>query len=250
MERFASFDGVEIAYQIVGSGPPVLMLHGFASSFYGNFVVNGVSGAIVASGRQVIAPDARGHGRSEKPHDPSAYDDDAMVHDAIALLDELGIDSVDVVGYSMGAMASARVVARDPRPRSVVLGGIGGDGVPPRPAGRLATALLAEEPDAISHPVAKGFRQFADLTKADRVALAAVDKSDSMRSPIAFDRITVPALVLVGDKDQLIGSASELADRLPASRLVVLPGDHLSVVGHEGFARTIVRFLAEVSPVG
>jgi len=95
MARFASFDGTELFYDIEGKGAPVLLLHGFASSATANWRAPGVVGALVEAARQVISLDARGHGRSAKPHGPSAYADDAMIRDAQALLDHLGIERVE-----------------------------------------------------------------------------------------------------------------------------------------------------------
>ena len=109
MERFTSFDGVGLAYTVVGSGPDVLLLHGFAADAHGNWIGPGIRDAIVATGRRVVAYDARGHGASDKPHDVAAYENDAMRRDAQALLDFLHIERVDVVGYSMGAIVSSRL---------------------------------------------------------------------------------------------------------------------------------------------
>ena len=64
METFASFDGVEIAYTVAGAGPDALLMHGFASNAQNNWFGPGVADKIVASGRRVIAYDARGHGVS------------------------------------------------------------------------------------------------------------------------------------------------------------------------------------------
>ena len=106
MERFASFDGTTIAYRDEGAGRPVLLLHGFAADQHANWTQPHVVDALVDAGHRVLAPDARGHGASEKPTDPARYADDAMVRDARALLDHVGVDAVDVVGYSMGALVS------------------------------------------------------------------------------------------------------------------------------------------------
>src|SRR5688500_7194515 len=102
MDQAESFDGTTIAFRAEGDGPTVLLLHGFAADHHLNWVGPGVFDAVVASGRRVIAPDARGHGRSDKPHDPAAYADDTMVRDVRAVLDHLAVESLDVVGYSMG----------------------------------------------------------------------------------------------------------------------------------------------------
>jgi pimeloyl-ACP methyl ester carboxylesterase len=269
MERFVSFDGVEIAYAtfdpvapvpVSTSGPlgvssryqngwgprPVLLLHGYASTHRANWVRTGVVDALAASGRPVVAIDARGHGQSGTPHQPHAYDGDAMVADARALLDHLALDAVDVVGYSMGAMVALRLAAADGRVRSVVLGGVGGDGRPPRPGGVLSKAMLASSSKEIENRTARAFRMFADLTGADKEALAAIDRSDSMRSEVDFDAIVVPALVLVGEKDTLIAPPEELVARLPDARLVRVPGDHLSCLRNGEVTTEILRFLDEV----
>ncbi len=138
MDRFASFDGLEIAFTVMGTGPDTLLMHGFAADAAGNWIAPGVAGAMVAAGRRVILYDARGHGASGKPHDAAAYENQAMVHDASALLDHLGITAVDVVGYSMGAIVATRFVPTEPRVRSLVLGGIGGRLVSGRPLDRAA----------------------------------------------------------------------------------------------------------------
>ncbi|HVP31777.1 MAG TPA: alpha/beta fold hydrolase [Myxococcota bacterium] len=248
MDRFVSFDGTPIAYLERGSGPAVLLLHGFAADHRINWVRPGVIDALVGAGRRVIATDARGHGASGKPHDPAAYANGAMVRDARALLDHLALESVDLAGYSMGGMVSARVAAADRRVRSLVLAGVGGDLIPPRRGGAespLAKALLADDPATISNPTAKAFRVFAQATGADRVALAAIERSDALRSAVDFDAITMPTLVVAGAGDVLIQPPQALAERLPRARLRLVAGDHLSAVNDPVFAAAIVEFLEE-----
>jgi len=250
VEEVRSFDGTPIAFAVEGRGPAVLLLHGFAADHRANWRAPGVIAALVAAGRRVIATDARGHGASGKPHDPAAYADGAMLRDAQVVLDQLGVERADVVGYSMGAMVAARLACVEPRTRALVLGGVGGDATPRR-SGRespLAEALLAEDPAAIRDPIAKGFRVFAERMRADRAALAGIERSNALRTPVRFDAIGVPTLVLAGDADALIGPPEELVARLPRARLERVPGDHLTAVGHPGFARAIVRFLEENSP--
>jgi len=245
--RFASFDGTKIAYLDIGEGPPVLLLHGFAAEAATNWVRPGVVDALTAAGHRVIALDARGHGSSDKPHDPGAYGDNAMVRDAAALLDHVGVDEVGVVGYSMGSFVAARLVAGDLRARSLVLGGVGNDLV--RAEGHddtIATALSADDPTTIDNPVGRAFRAFADSTGADRLALAAVARSGQFAEPAALGDIAVATLVLCGENDLLVGSPHDLAAAIPGARTRIIPGDHLGAVVDPQFAPAIVDFLADV----
>src|SRR3989440_11465834 len=114
MEQLTSFDGTRLAYEDDGAGALVLLLHGFAGDHIVNWVRPGVVDALVAAGYRVVAPDARGHGASDKPHDPAAYEGDAMTRDARLVLDASGADAAFVVGYSMGAMVGARLAAGEP----------------------------------------------------------------------------------------------------------------------------------------
>lgn len=249
MPRFASFDGTELAYEVEGEGAPVVLLHGFAADGAGNWVAPGVVKALVEAGRQAIRLDARGHGDSDKPHDPSAYADDAMVRDVRALLDHLGITRCDVVGYSMGSMITSRLATVEPRVRSIVLGGVGSGLARPRPEGArlaIADALEADDPDAIADPTAKGFRRFADSTGADRLALAAIQRSSRFTDEPALGSISAPTLVLTGDQDTLVGKPEDLAELIPGAKFRILKGDHLGVVRDPDFPRAIVDFLAEV----
>jgi pimeloyl-ACP methyl ester carboxylesterase len=251
VSTFSSFDGTTLAYETSGSPgerPPVILLHGFAADSNANWVLPGVVGALVGAGRYVVAPDARGHGRSQKPHDPEAYAGDAMVRDARSLIDHLGADQVDVCGYSMGALTTYALAASEPRVRSAVLGGMGaqlGSRSMAERAPRIADALLADDPDTITNPVAKAFRAFADSTGADRRALAAIQRS--ARAPMADGTaITVPTMVIVGDADTLVGSPQELASRIPRATVEVVSGDHLTAVFDPRFATAIVAFFDRV----
>lgn len=248
MEKFASFDGSEIAYLDTGEGPTVFLLHGFAADHHLNWVGPGVVGALVASGRRVIAADARGHGGSAKSHDPAAYAGDAMVHDARALMDHLGVEQVDVVGYSMGSMVSARLVPMEPRARSLILGGVGarlGGDRRPMNRGRVADALSVDDPSTIDDPGARAFRAFADISGADRLSLAAIQRAP-LGEPASLGEIEVPTLVLTGDKDELVGPPEPLAARIPGATFKVISGDHLSAVNDPAFPRSIVEFIESV----
>ncbi len=229
---------------------PVLLLHGFASDHSGNWVAPGVVDALVAADRRVIAPDARGHGASGKPHDPAAYANDAMVRDAEALLDHLHLDAVDVVGYSMGAIVAGRLAPVEERVRSLVLGGVGGrvraDRRNTDRAG-IADALVVEDQRSVQDPAARVFRRFAERRGADRLALAAIQRAP--HPPSRIDEISVPTLILVGADDALIGPPEQLAARIAGARVRVVGGNHLTAMYDPEFAAAIVDFLAVSGPI-
>lgn len=259
-------DGVPIAYDVAGEGPAVLLHHGFAADSTLNWVQPGVVDALLAAERRVITFDARGHGRSGKPHDSRAYDGMVMVDDVRGLLDHLKVEAIDAVGYSMGGLVTAALMVTEPRVLSAVLGGVGrrlvlsssGAGLD-GPGGEsggdadlafgvIAEALEVEDPADITDEQGRNFRAFADITGADRRALAALQRS--RRSPsVELSTVSVPVLVLAGDRDDLVGDPAELAAAIPGAELVVVEGDHLQAVFDPAFTSAIVEFLARVSPV-
>ena len=124
---------------------------------------------------RVIAFDNRGHGQSEKLYEPERYGAPIMAEDARPLLDHLGIERADVIGYSMGARIAAFLVLKHPeRVRSVIFGGLGINMVRGMVGtGPLAKALEAKSIDDVTNDTARSFRAFAEHTRGDLGALAA-----------------------------------------------------------------------------
>ncbi|MEV0898772.1 alpha/beta fold hydrolase [Actinoplanes sp. NPDC049802] len=252
MPTFQATDGVEIYYQQweqESALPPVLLHHGFIADGLTNWVLPGVVSALTAAGRHVITIDARGHGRSGKPHDPSFYGESRMAADVATLLDLLGVETVDVAGYSMGAVVSLILTTRDARVRRLVIGGVGSavvelGGVDTRiiPAADFREAFETGDPATITSPAAAGFRSFVDAVGGDRTALAA-QAAALHREPIPLDTITVPTLVLAGRDDVLAGRPEILAKAIPDARLAVIDGDHLGAVRVPAFTGELLAFL-------
>jgi len=119
--------GVKIHYHDIGSGEPVVLVHGFASTAEHNWGGTGWISALSAKYR-VIALDVRGHGLSDKPHEREAYGYASMGADVTRLMDHLGIARAPLIGYSMGAsIAIELMLTRPGRFRAIVLGGIAYD---------------------------------------------------------------------------------------------------------------------------
>jgi pimeloyl-ACP methyl ester carboxylesterase len=233
----------------LAEGPPVVLHHGFAADAHLNWVRPGIVAALLAAGRWVVTVDARGHGRSDRPHDPGRYGEGRMAADLRAVIDQLGAGEVDLAGYSMGAVVAARLATEDRRIRRLVLGGVGGGltirtpGDGRRPAGPvIADALEADDPSTIPNRLTAAFRSFAESTGADRLALAAVARAIDA-SPIAFDRITAATLVIVGRRDELARRPDLLAAAIAGARLRITAGDHLGAVAQPAFAKALVDFL-------
>jgi pimeloyl-ACP methyl ester carboxylesterase len=244
---FASFDGVKLHYEAIGDGPPVVLLHEFAADSIVNWVKPKVVAALVDAGWQAITLDARGHGRSDKPHDGAAYADGAMVRDAAALFDHLGIEAAPVVGYSMGALTALRLAAVDRRVTRAVLGGVGLRMVRPDQSEmqELVDGLVADDPATIDSSKGRAFRRFAESTSADRHALAANMVGQMATGPIDLSKPTLPMLLISGDEDFLGGPPGELAASLPNARVQTISGDHLTAITDPRFRDAIVAFIKE-----
>jgi pimeloyl-ACP methyl ester carboxylesterase len=248
---FKGFDGVDLYYEDDGAGPPVVLLHGLSSDTEGNWKAPGIWSSLVDAGRSVIGFDARGHGRSAKPHEREAYGGDAMVRDVGALLDHLELTEVDLVGYSMGASTALQFAGKDHRLRRLVLGGIGGDpkewDSPDSPRAairkRWLAGLEADDPESLEDPVARRARRVFEARGNDLEAIAALLRADRVHlsADMASEDVTVPTLVVCGDRD---ASPTELAAALPDAEALVLEGDHESVVANPELAKAIVGFLA------
>jgi pimeloyl-ACP methyl ester carboxylesterase len=245
--------GVKIHYEIAGNGPPIVLVHGLASRLQGNWGQFGWIDFLTAAGRQVIGLDLRGHGSSDKPHDPALYTGTLMADDVIAVMNAVGLDRADVMGYSLGGWLTASLLSRHSgRFNSAVVGGSGA--APSRDPSRRAEAVAAfeaDDPSTIRSAIARGMRQFAEDRGNDLDALAALMRATwTPASEAALRQLALPVLVVVGDQDPALEAARELADIVPGARLEILPGtDHGGASGHPGYKRAVGEFLAEVSPV-
>jgi 2-succinyl-6-hydroxy-2,4-cyclohexadiene-1-carboxylate synthase len=240
-------DGLRLHVAVSGSGPALVMLHGFTGSestwkpFRSVFAVS----------HTVVAIDLPGHGRSSVPNDPDRYRLGRFADDLATVLDELEIDSATILGYSMGARAAMRFAATN---HELVAGLIlesaspGISGEPDRAERRLADCALADsiERDGIgafvdhweSLSLWDSQRSLSDETRAalrtQRLSGDPNGLANSLRGagagvdePVVdqLGELNVPALLIAGELDaKYVQNATTLAAALPDARLVIVPG--------------------------
>lgn len=244
-EFFVATDGVRLAWHELGDGRPVVLLHGYVSSADMNWIRFGHAEKVAAKGFRVIMPDLRGHGQSDKPHDPALYGPDILTDDGFELIEQLALSDYDLGGYSLGARTVARMLARGARPQRVVFSGMGLEGLihTSRRAGHfrhILSNLGSFKPGSAGYNV----QAFVKTTKSDPVALVNILNSFTDTPEQVIRAIRQPTQVLCGDEDQDNGSAPALAEALPNGILDLVPGGHMSAVTKPELGHALARFLA------
>jgi pimeloyl-ACP methyl ester carboxylesterase len=265
-DAFFDANDVRIRYVQQGTGEPVVLVHGYTSWFEQNWhrATNGVFENLARDYR-VIALDCRGHGKSDKPHDPKQYGAE-MAHDVIRLLDHLGIRKAHLVGYSMGTRVALRLLVEQPeRFSSATLAAGGGQVGWSRADEELAEREAAEmerremrslmlrlRPPDLPQPTEDDLRSLAAsvLTGQDVRALAAVRRGYAgfAVTPAQAKAVTVPLLGLVGSADPARTDLQKFQNLQPSLKLVILDGaTHgapRAAVGHAEFLPALRAFLA------
>ncbi len=246
MPTFQS-EGIEIAYESHGEGPPIILVHGFASNGQVNWVDTGWVEALTEAGYRAITIDNRGHGQSEKLYEPDYYPAREMAHDVVNLIDHLELGSAVLMGYSMGARISAFAAIDAPeKVTAVIFGGLGINMIRGMSdSEEIIEGLLAPSLSEVTHKTARQFRIFADHTGSDRKALAACMASSRARiSEEDVRKVSVPALVAVGSDDDVGGAPEPLAEMMEKGEaLVIERRDHMRATGDPQFKAGVLAFL-------
>lgn len=244
-ERFASFDGVELALHRLGEGKPVVLLHGLFSDANTNWIRFGHAQRLADAGFAVMMPDLRAHGHSAKPHDPAAYPPDVLVRDAQALIEHLALADYDLGGFSLGARTAARSVIEGLEPRRLVLAGMGLEGLAGWARRSPFFIDAIDRFDDVKHGDPAFFAvAFMKTQKVDRVAARLLLQSVEDIDAGELAAVSMPTLVVSGDKDRDNGSPQALAEALPDGRLEQVPGTHMSSVTEPALGEAIAGFLA------
>lgn len=247
---FLGRDGLPLVYREVGAGRPLILLHGFFSTAYVNWIRYGHAAALAAAGHRVIMPDLRGHGDSAKSHNSEAYPPDVLATDAFALLTALGIDAADpaaydLAGYSLGGRTVVRALVRGARPGRAIVAGMGLSGIT---AANERTAYFQHVLTNLgSHEPRSGAwmaEAFLKTVGGDPEALLGVTRTFVDTPATDLAAIEVPTLVLLGDADDDNGSGKDLAAALPNGSYATVPGNHMSAVTKPELAAAMVEFLA------
>lgn len=249
MTEFASAaDGTAIAYETLGEGAPVVLVHGFGASRTITWSNTNWYQMLLSARRRLVAIDCRGHGQSGKPHDQPSYEEGLMASDILAVLDALGIAQPDVMGYSMGGYLAIRLMYDSPhRVRRAVLAGVGETyfRASRERAEIIAQGLLMEDPSRIVDREAMAFRTFGERAGNDLVALAAcIRRPRHVFEPSELSGITHPVLVICGEVDDTSGPPELLANAFPNGRAVTVPRrNHHSTVGDHVYKDAALEFL-------
>ena len=243
-------DGVALAYERLGEGPAIILVHGFGSSRMQNWKSTGWYGGLTEAGFSLVAMDCRGHGDSAKPHDPAAYGHDRMADDVTVVMDACGLGEALILGYSMGGFIGLRLLAANPaRVSRLAIAGVGANYLKdaltsPTARSVLADALLVEDKDSITDPRARMFRAFADQPGKDRLALAACMRAMSPRLSLeTLSQLRKPILVVDGSEDDTAGPSEPLAQAFANGRAVTIAGrDHMSAVGDRHTRQAVIDF--------
>jgi pimeloyl-ACP methyl ester carboxylesterase len=238
-DRFFESAGARIRYLDRGAGAPVVLVHGFTADIERAWIDTGVLPALAREYR-AVALDLRGHGKSDKPHEASAYDHIAT--DVIALLDHLGIEQAHLVGYSLGGIIAAKLLTTHPqRFRSAVLGAAAhrrsrsersdreADAAAREIEAGVYRALVVSTAPTDEPPPTEQFvrsRSDAILAFNDRFAHAALMRS--RRALLVTDeevsRIKVPTLAVVGAADPALPRIQAMQAVWPGLELEIVPG--------------------------
>ena len=246
LEGRVAHDGARIWFAAIGSGPPVILLHGgdASSDYWGDQVP-----ALLAAGRRVILIDSRGHGRSTRDSRPLGYE--LMGSDVIAVMDQLGVARTDVVGWSDGAIIGLIMAMKHPdRVGRVFAFGANMDLHGFNPSGALAPILGKVEP-ALAANYARLSETPGDYAKLSADVLA-MQMRDPNYTPAQLAAIKGPAIAIVdGAHEEFIlrQHTEYLARTIPGAQLIILPdGSHFAPLQTpDAFNTAMTWFLAGVS---
>lgn len=230
--------------------PVVTVVHGFASSTKDNWVATGWVRDLLRAGYRVIGLDQRGHGASDKPHDPHDYTLRQLAGDVEAVLDTYLVDETRYVGYSLGARVGWEVVqdVSDRVPRAV-LGGVP-DGIPLARLDIDQVRALVEDGAPVTDPVTQNYVALTERVPGNDLrallAIAGGLRESKTVDPDPSRAPQQPVLFATGSLDAIIEGSKALAAACPQGRFLEIPDrHHFNAPGSRVFRTSAIEFLGE-----
>ncbi len=242
-QTFESFDGTSIAYAIEGQGPAVVLIHGFINDG-GSWSRAQIKQSLIDHGYQVIIPDMRGNGYSDKPQNPEKYQNDAEIKDLKSLADHLFLDSYHAIGYSRGSILLAKLLTQDKRITKAVIGGMGIDFSNPDWPRRIAFADAFMGRQELNE-MTQGAVSYATSIHADLKILGMLQDYQPVTTIEELNTISTSLLIVCGDQDLDNGDPKALHQQLKNSQLIIVKGDHNNTYKQNNFAQAVIEFLSD-----
>ncbi|WP_353115012.1 alpha/beta fold hydrolase [Microbacterium sp.] len=250
-QRIVVDDGIRIATYSWGDpdAPVVVAVHGFASNTHDNWVLAGWMRRLSSAGFRVLGIDQRGHGQSDKPHDPAAYSLRALAADVETVLDTYLIDTASYLGYSLGGRVGWQVALDIPdRIDRAVLGGVP-DGTPLERLSLDQAQAHLDHGAPVEDPVTRSYIALTERVPGnDLQALLALARGmrSSRIDPDPDNAPPQPLLFATGSEDAILEGSRRLADATSNGRLVVIPGrHHFNAPASRDFREAAVAFLTD-----
>src|SRR3981189_600026 len=232
-------DGVEIYYEVHGSGPPLLLTHGYSST---SAMWQGQIEAL-SKHHKLVLWDMRGHGQSDYPDDPAAYSEALTVGDIAALLDQVGEKKAIVGGLSLGGYMSLAFYRAHPDRVQALLIIDTGPGFKKDDAREAWNKRAHDTADRFEREgLSVEHRDALGLARAARGMLTQRDA----RVIELLPEIKVPSLIVVGADDTPFLAASDyMAAKIPAAQKVVTPaaGHAVNIAQPQAFVDAVLPFL-------
>lgn len=256
-------NGVPIYYTDEGSGVPVILVHGLGANADLNWRWPGVTKRLLNRGYRVVAMDARGHGKSGKPHDPEKYGKE-MALDVLRLMDHLGIEKAHLAGYSMGGFIVIRFVTM--HPERVLSAAICASGW--SPLDERAIALMREIAENMRKGRLDPVIHWLDIDKRAPAAFCHVlnflarQTNDFDAFACIFENFgglvvdenemkanNVPTITIVGDKDGIREFADRTGTVMGGHEIIYVPGgDHWNLPHKAGLHQNLHQHFAKHAP--
>ena len=262
---FTVSDGVKIHYYVMGKGTPVILIHGYTGTAWGNWFSNGIAQAL-AKNHMVVALDCRNHGKSDKP----VANGPGKAEDVVELMDHLKIKRAHIHGYSMGGGITARLLTMIPD--RMITASFGGSGIPetdPEMRAKVPADTQGRDPQEDEASRTLRIHRAMDLGMSKEEAEKRAATPPPARTPAAapagatapartgpqldLTKLNIPMLAINGEFDRPNAKTTRMKREVKNFTNVVLPGkSHLTAImsGYmpKEYPESLVKFINANDP--